>query len=120
MKWDGIPHHTNLGNRPPFLISCLSARTAREYQTVQNPTQLLTPTVVKAAASATALQKLASFREVVECESEAVAYAPADLSKSNLFARSRTLSPPRTDSFFVSSVVTIPFHWKHGRTFLWI
>ena len=31
MKWDGIRHHTNLGNSPLFLISCLSARTAREY-----------------------------------------------------------------------------------------
>ena len=31
MKWDGIPHRTRLGKGPPFLISHLSARTAREY-----------------------------------------------------------------------------------------
>ena len=31
MKWDGIPRHTNLGNRAPFLILHLSDRSAGEY-----------------------------------------------------------------------------------------
>ena len=31
IQWDGIPPHTELGNAPIFLLSCLSARTAREY-----------------------------------------------------------------------------------------
>ena len=28
---DGVPRHTGLGKGPLFLISCLSAKTAREY-----------------------------------------------------------------------------------------
>ena len=34
MKWGGILSHNKIGNRPLFLISCLSARTACEYQSV--------------------------------------------------------------------------------------
>ena len=30
MKWDGIPHHTDLGKGLLFLINRRSARTARE------------------------------------------------------------------------------------------
>ena len=31
MKWDGIAHHTDLGNGTIAVILCRLARTAREY-----------------------------------------------------------------------------------------
>ena len=34
IRWDRGSRHTNLGDGPLSLISCLSVRTAREYQIV--------------------------------------------------------------------------------------
>ena len=87
---DGIPHHTNLENRPLLLISCASARTAREHQ------------IVSKVCRRGVRERSCRFHHDTRHSSE-------------LSTQSGKLSPPRTGSFIFRSTGYVEAPKTHRR-----